>query len=119
MKINISGHHVDITDSIKEHLEEKFAKISTHFPTLISLDIIISKDHGEFNVEIRTNYEGTSIAANGNNAVMYPAITSAAKKLDTVLKHRKGQLKADLHEKPELIEPESDDEIEEEEVNLN
>ena len=79
----------------------------------------ISKDHGEFNVEIRTNYEGTSIAANGNNAVMYPAITSAAKKLDTVLKHRKGQLKADLHEKPELIEPESDDEIEEEEVNLN
>jgi len=36
-----------------------------------------------------------------------------------VLKHRKGQLKADLHEKPELIEPESDDEIEEEEVNLN
>tara|TARA_R110001592_G_scaffold199588_1_gene448117 strand:- start:1551 stop:1904 length:354 start_codon:yes stop_codon:yes gene_type:complete len=113
MKINISGHHVDITDSIKEHLEEKFAKISTHFPTLISLDIIISKEHGEFNVEIRTNYEGTSIAANGNNSVMYPAITSAAKKLDTVLKHRKGQLKADLHEKPELIEPESADEIEE------
>ncbi|WP_299663033.1 ribosome-associated translation inhibitor RaiA [uncultured Psychromonas sp.] len=119
MKINISGHHVDVTDSIKEHLEEKFAKISTHFPTLISLDVIISKEHGEFNVEISTNYEGTSIAVKGNNAVMYPAISNAAKKLDTVLKHRKGQLKADLHEKPELIEPESDDEIEEEEINLN
>ena len=114
MKINISGHHVDITDSIKEHLEEKFAKVSTHFPTLISLDIIISKEHGEFNVEIRTNYEGTSLAAKGNDHVMYPAISSAAKKLDTVLKHRKGQLKADLHEKPELIEPESADEVEEE-----
>ena len=118
MKINTSGHHVDITDSIKKHLEEKFAKVSTHFPSLISLDIIISKEHGEFNVEIRTNYEGASLAAKGNDPVMYPAITSAAKKLDTVLKNRKGQLKADLHEKPELIEPESTDEVEEE-VNLN
>jgi len=112
MKLNISGHHVDVTDSIKEHLEEKFAKIATHFPTLISLDIIISKKHGEFDVELRTNYEGTSIAAKGNDSVMYPAITSAAKKLDTVLKHRKGQLKADLYEKPDLTEPETADETE-------
>ncbi|ABM03546.1 SSU ribosomal protein S30P / sigma 54 modulation protein [Psychromonas ingrahamii 37] len=122
MKINISGHHVDVTDSIKEHLEEKFAKIATHFPTLISLDIIISKEHGEFDVEISTNYEGTSIAAKGNDYVMYPAIASAAKKLETVLKHRKGQLKADLHEKPDLTEPETDyetDEEKEQEMNLN
>ena len=118
MKINISGHHVDITDGIKEHLEEKFAKIATHFPTIISLDIIISKKHGEFEVEIRTNYEGTSIAAKGNNPVMYPAIASAAKKLDTVLKHRKGQLKADLYEKPDLTEP-ADETEEEEEINLS
>jgi putative sigma-54 modulation protein len=118
MKINISGHHVDVTDGIKEHLEEKFAKIATHFPTLISLDIIIAKKHGEFDVEIRTNYEGTSIAAKGTDSVMYPAITSATKKLDKVLKHRKGQLKADLHEKPDLTEPETDDETEQE-INLN
>ncbi|MFT6925137.1 MAG: putative sigma-54 modulation protein [Psychromonas sp.] len=114
MKINISGHHVDVTDGIKEHLEAKFAKIATHFPTLLSLDIIISKEHGEYDVEIRTNYEGTSIAAKGSDSVMYPAITSAAKKLDTVLKHRKGQLKADLHEKPDVTEPETAEETEEE-----
>ena len=118
MKINVSGHHVDVTDSIKKHLEEKFAKIATHFPTLISLDIIISKKHNEFDVEISTNYEGTSIAAKGSDSVMYPAITSAAKKLDTVLKHRKGQLKADLYEKPDFTEPETADETEEE-INLN
>jgi len=106
MKINLSGHHVDVTDTIKQHLEEKFAKIASHFPTLISLDIIIAKEHGEFDVEIRTNYEGTSIAAKGNDSVMYPAITSAAKKLDAALKHRKGQLKADLHEKPDVTAPE-------------
>lgn len=61
MKINLSGHHVDVTDSVKEHVNEKFSKIATHFPSLIALDIIIAKEHGEFQVEIRTNYEGSRI----------------------------------------------------------
>ncbi|MCG9697244.1 ribosome-associated translation inhibitor RaiA [Shewanella sp. Isolate11] len=106
MKINLSGHHVDITDSIKEDVNLKFSKIATHFPTLISLDIIISKEHGEFQVELRTNYEGSRISASGSDAVMYPAIAMAAKKLDAALKHRKGQLKADLHQKPVSTTPE-------------
>ncbi|GIU11094.1 ribosome-associated translation inhibitor RaiA [Shewanella morhuae] len=105
MKINISGHHVDVTDSVREDVNDKFAKIATHFPSLVALDIIISKEHGEYQVEIRTNYEGARIAASGNDQVMYPAIAAAAKKLDTALKHRKGQLKADLHEKPSCTTP--------------
>ncbi|QHJ09935.1 Ribosome hibernation promoting factor [Paraglaciecola mesophila] len=101
MKINLSGHHVDLSDTVKEHVNEKFSKLASHFPTLISLDIIISKEHGEFDVEISTHYEGTRISASAENSVMYPAISKAAKKLDAALKHRKGQLKGDLHKKPE------------------
>lgn len=111
MKINLSGHHVDVTDTVKEHVNEKFAKIASHFPTLIALDIIVAKEHGEFDVEIRTNYEGSRISASGKDPVMYPAIASAAKKLDAALKHRKGQLKADLHEKPTCTTPEIAHEI--------
>lgn len=111
MKINLSGHHVDISDSIKEHVNEKFSKIATHFPTLISLDVTISKEHGEHQVELRTNYEGSRIAASGANAIMFPAIAAASKKLDAALKHRKGQLKADLHEKPVSTTPEIAHEI--------
>ena len=36
MKINLSGHHVEITPSIKTDIEEKFSKIANHFQTLIS-----------------------------------------------------------------------------------
>ncbi len=106
MKINLSGHHVDITDSIREDVNQKFSKIAKHFPTLISLDMIISKEHGEFQVELSTNYEGSRISASGRDDVMYPAITEAMKKLEAALKHRKGQLKADLHEKPVSTKPE-------------
>ncbi|MCE9679167.1 ribosome-associated translation inhibitor RaiA [Shewanella sp. AS1] len=106
MKINLSGHHVDITDSIREDVTQKFSKIATHFPSLISLDIIIAKEHGEFEVELRTNYEGGRISTSGSDEVMYPAISTAAKKLDAALKHRKGQLKADLHAKPSVTREE-------------
>ena len=106
MKINLSGHHVDINDSIKQHIEEKFSKIANHFPSLIGLDIILSKEHAKHQAEISTTYEGTRISATGADDVMYPAIASAAKKLDAALKHRKGQLKANLHSKPVNTTPE-------------
>jgi putative sigma-54 modulation protein len=111
MKINLSGHHVELNDTVKQHVNEKFAKLATHFPTLIALDIIIAKEHGEYDVEISTNYEGSRISTHANDAVMYPAITAAAKKLDASLKHRKGQLKADLHQKPNVTTPEIAHEI--------
>ena len=106
MKINLSGHHVEVNDSIKEHIEEKFSKIANHFPTLIALDVIISKDHNEHQVELTTTYEGGRISTKGSGSVMYPAIANAAKKLDAALKHRKGQLKANLHTKPQSTAPE-------------
>ena len=105
MKINLSGHHVEIKDSIKEHLEEKFAKIASHFPTVITLDVILSKEHGQFHTELITNYEGSRISTSAKNDLLYPAIAAAAKKLDSALNHRKGQLKANLHSKPEPTTP--------------
>ncbi|MGB0893856.1 MAG: ribosome hibernation-promoting factor, HPF/YfiA family [Parashewanella sp.] len=111
MKINLSGHHVDVTDNVKQHVNEKFAKLASHFPTLISLDITISKEHKEFEVELRTHYEGVSVAASGSHEVMYPAIADASKKLESALKHRKGQLKADRHQKPSCTTPEIAHEI--------
>lgn len=105
MKINLSGHHVEITDSIKEDIEEKFSKIANHFPTLIALEVIISKEHGKHHVELSTKYEGVKVAASSTDEIMYPAISGAAKKLDAALKHRKGQLKANLHSKPFTTTP--------------
>ncbi|MCO4798684.1 MAG: ribosome-associated translation inhibitor RaiA [Colwelliaceae bacterium] len=105
MKINLSGHHVEVSDSIREHIEEKFSKIATHFPTLIALDVIVSLEHGKHHVELSTNYEGLTVSVSSNDPVMYPAIASAAKKMDAALKHRKGQLKANLHVKPLATTP--------------
>ncbi|MFT6270183.1 MAG: ribosomal subunit interface protein [Alphaproteobacteria bacterium] len=111
MKINVSGHHCDISESVKEDVQKKFSKIASHFPSLIAIDIIVTKEHGEYSAEVSTKYEGASVAVKGKNSVMYPAIAQAKKKLDAALKHRKGHLKGDLHEKPSVTTPEIAHEI--------
>lgn len=111
MKINVSGHHCSISESVKEDIQQKFSKIASHFPSLIAIDIIVTLHHGEYSAEVATKYEGSSIAVKGKNSVMYPAITQASKKLNAALKHRKGQLKGDLHQKPTVTTPEIAHEI--------
>jgi ribosomal subunit interface protein len=111
MKVNVQTHHVSINEDSRADIESKFEKIASHFPQLISCDIIITKEHGQHEVEIFTNYEGVRVSANATNDVMYPAISAALKKLEAGLTHRKGQLKADLHDKPETPDPEGDSAI--------
>lgn len=106
MKIDVQTHHVSINDDSRKEIEGKFSKIAAHFPQLISSDIIITKQHGQYEVEVFTNYEGVRVSAKANNDIMYPAITAALKKLETGLSSRKGQLKSDLHEKPTSTKPE-------------
>ncbi len=106
MKINIQTHHVTIGDDSRAEIESKFSKIASHFPDLISCDIIITKQHNEHHAEIFTNYEGVRVSAKGEDKIMYPAISTALKKLEAGLKNRKGQLKADLHATPTSTKPE-------------
>ncbi|OBT16349.1 ribosomal subunit interface protein [Vibrio sp. UCD-FRSSP16_10] len=106
MKVNIQTHHVSVTEDSRKEIESKFDKIESHYPQLISCDIIITKEHGHHEVEIFTNYEGVRVSAKSSNDVMYPAIATTLKKLETGLRNRKGQLKSDLHEKPTSTKPE-------------
>ena len=38
MQLSISGHHLDITEAIRQHSEEKLAKIKNHFDHLINIE---------------------------------------------------------------------------------
>jgi ribosomal subunit interface protein len=42
MKILISGHHVEITEGIKQFIESKFSKIAKHYSNLTTLNSTIT-----------------------------------------------------------------------------
>lgn len=106
MKILISGHHVEITEGIKQSIENKLAKISKHYPSIMTLNSRVTVEPHQQKVEITTNYEGANVTVNASDKKLYGAIASAAKKLNVALARRKGMLSAKLNEK--FIVEESD-----------
>ena len=110
MQLNLSGHHVDITPAIKDHVKAKMNKIAGHYPSIISMTVILGNEKNRNTVEINTSYEGVQISATGSDENLYSAIAITGKKLDAALSHRKGVLKARQHEKP-VFQPVDDDEM--------
>jgi putative sigma-54 modulation protein len=104
MKINLSGHHVEITEGIETIVQNKFQKVGSHYPDLIDLSVIVKVDRHEHSVEVSTHYQGLNMSVTANDKDMYAAIQSTAKKLEAALSKRKGALLADRNEKP-LGEP--------------
>lgn len=94
MKIIISGHHVEITEGINQAIENKFAKVAKHFPSLMTLDVIITVEPHQQKLEVSTTYEGATVSVTAADKELYAAIASAASKLEAALAHRKGVLSA-------------------------
>jgi ribosomal subunit interface protein len=99
MKILISGRHVEITEGIKQSIENKFAKISKHYPSIMTLNSTITVEPHQQKVEVSTNFEGVKVTVNASDKKLYAAIASAAKKLQIALARRKGVLSAKFNEK--------------------
>ncbi len=102
MKIIISGHHVEITEGISQSVESKFAKVAKHFPSLMTLDVIITVEPNIQKLEVSTSYEGATVSVNAADKELYAAIASAASKLEAALSHRKGVLSAKQKKKYEV-----------------
>ncbi|WP_371186060.1 ribosome hibernation-promoting factor, HPF/YfiA family [Thalassotalea maritima] len=99
MRITISGHHVEVTEAITDVINSRFEKIANHFPSLMSLEVILKVDKNSQKIEAVTNYENQKMAVSAQDDDLYVAIGSCVKKLDAALQHRKGVLKANLHNK--------------------
>lgn len=104
MKIDLSGHHLEITDGIREAVENKFLKISSHHPDVDSLTIILNVERNEQTVDAKTQFLGATVNVKACNHDLYAAIADAVKKLDAALKNRKGSVKSGLHSKPVFSE---------------
>lgn len=102
MHINLSGHHVDITDGIREAVHAKFSKIQSHYPDVDSLSIILTVERNEQSVEAQTQFLGATVAVQSSNLDLYTAIAEGAKKLDAALSHRKGATTSHRHDKPSM-----------------
>ena len=89
MQINITGHQLDLTDSLKVHVNDKLSKLERHFDHITSIDVVLNVEKIRQQAEAVINAKGISIHANAESGNMYNSIDMLAQKLDAqVLKHK-------------------------------
>ena len=89
MQINLTGHHVDITDSMRAYVEEKIARLERHFDHVTNVHVILSVEKLEQKAEASVHVAGADVFAECTHEDMYAAIDSLIDKLDRqVIKHK-------------------------------
>jgi putative sigma-54 modulation protein len=89
MQINISGHHLDITDALRDYVNEKFSKLERHFDNITSIQVILSPEPKTHKAESTIRLGGGELFATAEAEDMYAAIDKLTDKLDRqILKHK-------------------------------
>lgn len=89
MQINLTGHHVDITDALKGYVDNKFERLSRHFDQVMKVHVVLSVEKLRQKAEATLHINGAKVFADSVHEDMYAAIDGLIDKLDRqVLKHK-------------------------------
>lgn len=92
MQINLTGHHVDITSSLREYVTTKFSKLEKHFDHINNVHIVLTVEKLKQSAEATIHLKGNELFASANNEDMYKAIDSLIDKLDKQVLKYKGKI---------------------------
>lgn len=89
MQINLTGHHVDLTDSLRDYVESKLEKLERHFDQVVDVQVILSVEKLRQKAEATVHLSGNNLYADDTQEDMYAAIDGLIDKLDRqVVKHK-------------------------------
>jgi len=93
MQINITGHHLKITTSLKDYVEKKFEKLTNHFDHVLNIHVILTVEKNIHSAEASLLVSGNKIFAIAKNESMYTATDALVDKLDRQIVKHKEKLK--------------------------
>jgi len=100
--IQITGRHVEITDSMKDYAIEKISKIERFMNRIIDVNVIMDIQRMDHRVEIILKAGNTKITSKASTTDMYISIDQAVNKLEAQVLRYKSKLN-DHHAKGHAI----------------
>ncbi len=98
MNLTITGHHVNVTDSMRNYVTEKMDKLERHFDSVSKVHVILTVEKLRQKAEATVHVSGATIFADTTEGDMYAAIDLLTDKLDRQIIKHKEKLK-DHHRK--------------------
>ncbi|PWG65207.1 ribosome hibernation-promoting factor, HPF/YfiA family [Sediminicurvatus halobius] len=89
MQIDVTGHHVEITDALRDYVHEKFQRLERHFDNVVDVHVILTVEKVAKKAEATLALSGAKLFADALQEDMYAAIDALVDKLDRqVVKHK-------------------------------
>ncbi|HAI49646.1 MAG TPA: hypothetical protein DCM53_08335, partial [Enterobacteriaceae bacterium] len=93
MQLNITGHNVEITESLRDFLNTKFAKLEQYFERINQVYIVLKVEKVTHISDATLHVNGGEIHASAEGQDMYAAIDGLIDKLARQLTKHKDKLK--------------------------
>jgi len=90
MQVIVTGHHLEITEALKTHVDAKFEKLARHFDNVTDVHVILSVEKLSHKAEATLQISGAKLFAEDHQEEdMYSAIDNMVDKLDRqITKHK-------------------------------
>ncbi len=89
MQTTITGHHIEVTDSLRNYVNGKFQKFERHFDQVIDTHVILSVEKLVQKAEATVHVNGANLFAEESQPDLYAAIDGLVDKLDRqIIKHK-------------------------------
>ena len=82
MQLNVSGHHLEVTDSLRNYVSIKLERLERHFGRINKMNVILSVEKQRQKAESTIQVSGGEIYADAEHDDLYAAIDLLADKLD-------------------------------------
>ena len=94
MQVSLSGHHVEITESMRNYVHEKIDKLDRHFDQALDIHIVLTVEKLRHKAEATLHVSGSNLHADDVQEDMYAAIDGLIDKLDRQGKKHKEKMKS-------------------------
>jgi putative sigma-54 modulation protein len=89
MNLTVSGHHVEVTEAMREYVSSKLDRVLRHFDNVIEVNVILSVQKLMQKAEVSVHVRGKDIHVESVDENMYASIDSLVDKLDRqILKYK-------------------------------
>ncbi|WP_105900794.1 ribosome hibernation promoting factor [Vibrio gangliei] len=92
MQINITGHHVDLTDALTEYVNTKFQKLERFFEHINNTHVVLRVEKVQQIAEATLHVNQGEIHASSQSENMYASIDDLVDKLARQLSKHKEKL---------------------------
>jgi len=92
MQLNVSGHHIEVTESLRGYVQSKIEKIERHFDLVSDVSCILTVEKLRHKAEATVKVNGGTIYADNTEEDMYAAIDGLVDKLERRVRKYKEKL---------------------------